>query len=135
MNPVLKKKISILIHLAGIDGEFAKVEKSYIMELCNRNGVSSRECEQLISNPDPIGSLGALSYDKDVEYMSECLSLMIIDGKIRQSEVLLCEDIALRLGFHKLSIDQVIDKLKGNLNLPVNKIAGLIKELPHTGKT
>jgi len=134
MNPVLKKKISILIHLASVDGDFAKVEKSYILDLCYKNGGTPYECEQLISNPEPIGSLGALSYNKVVEYMSDCLSLMIIDGKILNSEVLLCEDVGLRLGFNKSAIDGVINNLKSNLDLADEKIVSLIKELPHPGK-
>ena len=52
MNIILKKKLSILIHLAGIDGEFANVEKSFIREICNRNDVTSLEFEQLVRNPD-----------------------------------------------------------------------------------
>jgi hypothetical protein len=134
MNPILKKKLSILIHLAGIDGEFANVEKAFIHDLCEANGVSNHEFEELISNPEPIGSLGALSYKKVVEYMSDCLSLMIIDGKIRQSEVLLCEDIGLRLGFQKTAIDQVIEQLKGNIDIPLNSISRLVEAMTHPGK-
>jgi len=135
MNIVLRKKISILIHLAGVDGEFANIEKSFIKEICERNGVSNLEFEQLVANPDPIASLGALSYNRVVEYMSESLSLMIIDGKIRQSEVLLCEDIGLRLGFQKNAIDQIIEKLKGNVDLPLSSIIKIVEAMPNPAKS
>jgi len=134
MNPVLQKKLSILIRLAAIDGEFAKSEKEYIFEICKQNDVSNRECEQLIDNPDDIGSLGALSYNKVVEYMSDFLSLILADGVIRQSEVILCEDIGLRLGFTKAAIDQVIEHLKHNLNLSGQGITRMIESLDHPGK-
>jgi hypothetical protein len=134
MNPVLQKKLSILIRLAGVDGDFAKIEKSFILNVCNENGVSNKECEDLIDNPDPIGSLGALSYNRVVEYMSECISLMLIDGKIRHSEVLLCEDIGLRLGFHKAAIDSVIEEVKADINTSRNNISLLVGSLPHHGK-
>ncbi len=135
MNIVLKKKLSILIHLAGVDNDFAKVEKSFIEEICSRNGVSHKEFDELMQNPDPIGSLGALSYKQVVEYMSDSLSLMIIDNKIRQSEVLLCEDIGLRLGFQKKSIDETIEKLKDNTALSLSRIVKIVEEWPHAGKT
>ena len=115
MDILLKKKLSILIHLAAIDGDFANIEKSFIKEICDRNGVSNFEFERLLRDPDPIASLGALSYARVVEYMSDCLSLMIVDGQIRQSEVILCEDIGLRLGYQKNHIDVVIEKLRGNI--------------------
>ena len=134
MNPVLQKKLSILIHLASVDGDFAKIEKSFILNVCSENGVSNQECEKLIDNPDPIGTLGALSYNKVVEYMSECISLMLIDGKIRRSEVLLCEDIGLKLGFQKSSIDNVIEDVKDNINSSRNSISNLVKALPHPSK-
>jgi uncharacterized tellurite resistance protein B-like protein len=134
MNPVLKKKISILIHLAGIDGDFAKVEKSFIKDICDRNEVSNHEFEELLLDPEPIGSLGALSYAKVVEYMSDSLSLMIVDGKIRQSEVILCEDIGLRLGFQKNSIDQVIEILKDNIDRPISKIFAIVEAMSHPSK-
>jgi len=134
MNPILKKKLSILIHLAAADGEFAQTEKSYILDICDRNDVSLRECEQLIEKPEPIGSLGALSYDKAVEYMSDCFSLMLVDGKIMSGEILLCEDVGLRLGFSKLEIDNVINDLSKDINTPLRKVTRLVKEMLHPAK-
>ena len=134
MNIVLKKKLSILIHLAGVDNDFAKVERSFIEEICSRNGVTHEEFEELVQNPDPIGSLGALSYNQVVEYMSDSLSLMIIDNKIRPSEVLLCEDIGLRLGFQKKSIDATIEKLKDDTALPLIRIVKIVESWPHRSK-
>lgn len=134
MNIVLKKKISILIHLARVDNDFANIEKSFIEDICIRNGVSSAEFEQLVRNPDPIASLGALSYKQVVEYMSESLSLMIIDNKIRKSEILLCEDIGLRLGFQKKSIDQLIEKLQDNIDLSLRSIVRIVESWPNPAK-
>jgi hypothetical protein len=135
MNILLKKKLSILIHLAAIDGEFANVEKSFIKEICDRNDVTKAEFEQLVRKPDPIASLGALSYARVVEYMTESLSLMIIDGKIRQSEVYLCEDIGLRLGYQKKHIDLVIEKLKGNTDITSSDIVRFVEAMPHISKS
>lgn len=134
MNPVLRKKISILTRLAAIDGDFAKVEKSFIQHVCEKNGFSKKECQVLIDNPDPVGTLGALSYPKVVDYMTDCLSLMLADGQIMPSEVIMCEDIGLRLGFAKASIDSVIDQLRDNINITPNKIYELVYALPHYGK-
>ncbi len=134
MNPVLKKKISILIHLAAVDGEFAPAEKAYIQGICERNNVSRLELDQLIRDPEAIGSLGALGYEKIVEYMSDSLSLMIVDGKILQSEVILVEDIGLRLGFHKNAIDDVIEELKRNFSAHNANITKLVRSMPHSSK-
>ncbi|MEN8249611.1 MAG: hypothetical protein ABFS32_11815 [Bacteroidota bacterium] len=134
MDPIFKKKISILIRLASIDGDFANVERSFIHSVCDKNGISRVECEKLIDNPEPIGTLGALSYPKVVDYMTDCLALMLADGNILPSEVILCEDIGLRLGFAKTSIDKIINELRDNLSISPNKIYELVYALPHFGK-
>lgn len=134
MNPVLKKKLSILIHLALADGEFATVEKTYIVDIADKNGVSKEEINDLIANPEAIGSLGALSYEKVVEYMSDSLSLVAIDQKILPGEVILCEDIGLRLGFQKKDIDKLLDSLKRNTAQSYQQLEKAIRALDHSGK-
>ena len=134
MNPILKKKLSILIHLACADGDFATVEKSFIAEIAERNGVTKQEISELIANPEPIGSLGALSYEKAVEYMSDSLSLVAIDNKIQPGEVILCEDIGLRLGFQKKDIDSLLDSLKQNTAQSYQQLEKAIRALDHSGK-
>lgn len=134
MDPLLKKKLCILIHLADIDGEFAKVERTFIDDIAFKNGVSPDELDKLISCPDPIGSLGALSYNKAVEYLCDCLSLMAIDHKILPSEVLLCEDIGLRLGFMKQGVDTIIDSLRSNPELSTARVERAVRALDHISK-
>ena len=135
MNPLIKKKLSILIRIATADGEFAKTEKNYITQVAEKNGVSPLELSALYEDPESIGSLGALSYEKIVEYMCDSLSLMMADQKIMQSEVLLCEDIGFRLGFNKKDIDSVIELLRKNpIIISANKLEKEIRNLPHSLK-
>lgn len=134
MNPVLKKKLSILIHLASADGEFASVERAFIKDVAEKNGVSKQEINELIEKPDAIGSLGALSYEKAVEYMCESLSLVAVDKKILPGEVILCEDIGLRLGFQKKDIDGLLDSLKQDTAQSYQQLEKAIRALDHSGK-
>lgn len=131
MNPLVKRKLSILVRLADADGEFARIERKYIEEVAEKNGVSSKELAQLINNPDPIGGLGALSYEKSVEYMCDSLSLIAADHKVVPSEVILCEDIALRLGFQKTGIDSILDQLRLDPDMPRRKVEDQVRRLPH----
>ena len=134
MNPLIKKKLSILVRLADIDGEFANIEKSFIEEIALKNGVDDKELYQLFDNPEPIGSLGALSYDKSVEYLCDSLSLIAVDNKILPSEIILCEDIGLRLGFQKRGIDSIIERLKINPALSPKIVEEEVRKLPHNAK-
>ncbi len=134
MDPILRKKLSILIRLAGIDGAFVQKEKAFIQEICQRQGVSKEECNDLIKNPEPIGSLGALTYNKAVEYMADSLSLMLADRLIHPREVLLCEDIALRLGFPKKEIDRIIEQLKEHPESSEKEVRHLVQSMYHPAK-
>lgn len=134
MNPLVKKKLSILVRLADIDGDFAKIEKTFIEDIASKNEVTNKELSNILDNPEPIGSLGALSYDKSVEYLCDCLSLIAVDNKILPSEVILCEDIGLRLGFQKTGIDQIIDLLKDKPTLSTKVVENEVRKLPHHAK-
>lgn len=131
MNAVLKKKLNILVQLAAVDGSFVQKEKSLIKSICERHGLTKKDLDEIMISPEPIGSLGALSYRTILEYMSESLLLMLVDGKILQSEVLFCEDIGLRLGFTKATIDELIDKLRNRIDIDENSLKKLVASLPH----
>lgn len=131
MDAVLNKKLNILIRLAAVDGEFVPKEKAFIKSICQRHGVNPTLVDEIIDGPDPIGSLGALSYQTTLDYLSESLMLMLVDGKVLQSEILFCEDIGVRLGFTKRSIDELVEQIQMNLDISIEQIRKLIKALPH----
>lgn len=135
MNAILKKKINILVQLAAVDGSFVQKEKSLIKDICDRNGISKAELNEIMVSPEPIGSLGALSYLTIVEYMTEALLLMLVDGKVLQSEVLFCEDIGLRLGFTKASVDGLIDQIRQQVDIDEASLKKLVAALPHPLKS
>lgn len=134
MNPVLRKKLNILVRLANIDGDFASVERSFIDEIARKNGLKEADLAEILRNPEPIGSLGALSYSKAVEYLCDSLSLIAVDEKILPSEVTLCTDIGLRLGFYKKGIDEIISSMKSSGVMSYSKIEKAVRALPHAGK-
>ena len=131
MDAVLNKKLNILIRLAAVDGEFVPKEKAFIKSICLRHGVNTNLVDEIIEGPAPIGSLGALSYQTTVEYLSDSLMLMLVDGKVLQSEILFCVDIGVRLGFTKRSIDTLIERIQENMNISIEQIRKLILSLPH----
>lgn len=131
MDAVLNKKLNILIRLAAVDGEFVPKEKAFIKAICERHGVNSSLVDEIIEGPDPIGSLGALSYQTTVDYLTESIMLMLVDGKVLNSEILFCEDIGLRLGFTKKSIDDLVEQIQENLDITIEQVRRLILFLPH----
>ena len=108
MDIILKKKINILIHLAGVDGHFAESERAFIYNICLRHGVDLDLIGYLIADPEPIEDLNHLSHETSIDYLSESLLLKMVDGKVLPTEIQFCLDIGERLGFDRVAIDELI---------------------------
>ncbi len=134
MDAVLRKKINILIHLAGADGHFDDSERAFIYNICLRHGVDLDIIGDLIAKPEPVGSLGALSHTTAVDYLTESILLMLVDGKVLPSEILFCQDMGIRLGFSKSAVDVLIDEIKEDFHITYDELHKHVFELPHPNK-
>jgi uncharacterized tellurite resistance protein B-like protein len=101
MDIITKKQLNILIQLAEADKHFAQVEREMIFMIAKERNFSEQEVNQLIKNPEPIDSLGALSQDQKFEYLLACIRLVFADHKIFESEMIFVKSIAIKLGFKK----------------------------------
>jgi uncharacterized tellurite resistance protein B-like protein len=109
MDIVTKKQLNILIQLAEADKHFAKAEREMIFRIANERNFSEDDVNNLIRNPEPIDTLGALSNDQKFEYLVACMNLIHADHKLFESELIFCKSIAIKLGFKKNVIDYFVD--------------------------
>lgn len=111
MDIVTKKQLNILIQLAEADKHFAKVEREMIFKIARDRNFSEEVVTSLIRNPEPIGTLGALSDDQKFQYLMACIELIFADHKIFESELIFCRGIAIKLGFKKTVVDFLVDSI------------------------
>jgi uncharacterized tellurite resistance protein B-like protein len=109
MDIVTKKQLNILIQLAEADKHFAKIERELIFKIARERKFPEEEVNDLIRNPQPIDSLGALSIDQKIEYLMSSIELVFADHNVFESEVIFCKNIAIKLGFKKGVIDFFIE--------------------------
>ena len=109
MDIVTKKQLNILIQLAEADKHFAKIEREMIFKIANDRKFPEKEVLELIKNPEPIDSLGALSPDQKFDYLISCIELVFVDQNVFESEIIFCKNIAIKLGFKKGVIDYFIE--------------------------
>src|SRR5215204_160329 len=105
MDIVTKKQINILIQLAEADKHFAKIEREMIFKIAKERNFPEEMVNNLIRNPEPIDSLGALSNDQKFEYLMSAIELIFIDQNVFESEIIFTKNIAIKLGFKKSVID------------------------------
>lgn len=111
MDIITKKQLNILIQLAEADKHFAKVEREMIFKIARDRNFPEAEVTQLIKNPEPIGTLGALSEDQKFAYLKACIELIFVDHKVFESELIFTRGIAIKLGFKKNVVDYMIENL------------------------
>lgn len=111
MDIITKKQLNILIQLAEADKHFAKVEREMIFKIASDRNFPEAEVIQLIKNPEPIGTLGALSEDQKFNYLKACIELIFVDQKVFESELIFARGIAIKLGFKKNVVDYMIEKI------------------------
>ena len=109
MDIVTKKQLNILIQLAEADKHFAKIERDLIFKISRERNFSDEEVNELIRNPQPIDSLGALSLDQKFDYLMSAIDLVFVDQNVFESEIIFCKNIAIKLGFKKGVIDYFIE--------------------------
>ncbi|MCW5911765.1 MAG: TerB family tellurite resistance protein [Cyclobacteriaceae bacterium] len=109
MDIVTKKKLNILIQLAEADKHFARAEREMILKIASERKFPEEEVNQLIRNPEPIDTLGALSNDQKFDYLKDCIDLIFADQKVFESEVIFTKSIAIKLGFKKNVVDFLIE--------------------------
>jgi hypothetical protein len=121
MDIVTKKQLNILIQLAEADKHFAKVEREMIFQIARERNFAENIVADLIRNPEPIDSLGALSSDQKFEYLLSCIDLIFADQNVFESEVIFCKNIAIKLGFKKGVIDYFIENYGKKPSVEIKK--------------
>jgi uncharacterized tellurite resistance protein B-like protein len=112
MDIVTKKQLNILIQLAEADKHFAKAEREVIFKIARERNFPEESVIQLIRNPEPIESLGALSSEQKFDYLMACIDLVFADHKVFESEVIFCKSISIKLDFKKGIVDFLVENFE-----------------------
>jgi uncharacterized tellurite resistance protein B-like protein len=109
MDIVTKKQLNILIQLAEADKHFAKIEREMIFKIAKERNFPEEMVNDLIRNPEPIDTLGALSNEQKFDYLMSTIDLVFADQNVFESEIIFSKNIAIKLGFKKGVIDYVME--------------------------
>lgn len=123
MDIVTKKQLNILIQLAEADKHFAKTERDFIFRIARERNFPEEIVTELIKNPEPIDSLGALSTNQKYDYLISSVELIFADNTVFESEVLFCKNIAIKLGFKKGVIDFLMNNFQTQTREELKEIA------------
>lgn len=107
----IKAKLSVLVQLANIDGDFAGEERDLIYMIGKANGVSENEINNMVENPEPLPPLSTMTEEDKFEYLFHLVQLMKIDSQVYLSEIKFCEELAEKIGFKRNVISQLSSRI------------------------
>jgi hypothetical protein len=105
------KQLSLLVHLANVDNDFAVLERQVILNVGRRYGFDDHYIQLLMEKPLDIEELSLLDYNSKYESIYDCVQMMLIDGIINKKEIVYCQMIAIRLGFKAAVIQFLTDHM------------------------
>ena len=108
------KHLQALINLAISDMHLAEEERELIYVIGNANGVPKQEIDEMINNPQPLGSFASLSETEAFEVLYNIVQLMKVDRKVYVVEIKFCEDLAVKLGYKKGVIQALSSRIFSN---------------------
>jgi hypothetical protein len=105
------KQLSLLVHLATVDNDFAALEKQVILNVGRRYGFDDHYIQLLMDKPLDIEELNLLDYNSKYESIYDCVQMMLMDGIIHKKEFVYCQMIAIQLGFKAAVIQFLTDHM------------------------
>ena len=129
----IKSKLSVLVQLANIDGEFAGEEKELIYMIGKANGVSQEQINDMVANPEPLPPLSTMTDDDRFEYLFHLVQLMKIDSQVYLSEIKFCEELAEKLGFKRNVISELSSRIYSDpaITSDVSSLKRAVKKFQH----
>jgi uncharacterized tellurite resistance protein B-like protein len=108
-----KSHIKNLIEVAEADGHFAQVEKELLKSIAKRNGFSEKQISEIHKNLEKIKLEIPQDSKGRFHRFYDLIHMMSIDNEIHEEELKLCSQLALRFGYHR---DNVQDLIKSTLS-------------------
>lgn len=124
----IKSKLSVLVQLANIDGEFAGEEKTHIYMIGKANGITEAEIDDLVDNPEEMPPVSTMTEEDKFEYLYNLVQLMKIDNQVFLSEIKFCEEMAVKLGFKRKVVSKFSSRIYSDPSITSN-IDALKKEM------
>jgi len=116
-----QEQLNMLINLAASDGVVAEKESRHIQSIGQAAGVSKEEIVEKIKNPEPVGDLSHLTDDQRFEYLFNIIQLMKIDGQVFKSEIVFCEDMAMKLGYKKKVVGELSTRIYSDPSITASR--------------
>ncbi|MCA4894865.1 MAG: TerB family tellurite resistance protein [Cytophagales bacterium] len=106
-----KSHIKNLIEVAEADGHFAHVEKELLKSIAKRNGFNEKQISEIHKNLEEIKLVIPEDSKSRFHRFYDLIHMMSIDNEIHDEELKLCSQLALRFGYHRDNVEDLIKSI------------------------
>ena len=110
-----KSHMKNLIEMAAVDGNFDDIEYNLLKTIARRNNISESQLKQIKENPQGITFEVPAEKKEKFNQLYDLVHMMTIDEKIHDEELKLCNLFAVKFGYKREYIKELIDSIKSNI--------------------
>jgi uncharacterized tellurite resistance protein B-like protein len=104
-----------LIEMAAVDGNFDSDEFTLLKSIAKRNGISESQLAEIRKNPQGVKFEAPVDVTERFDQLYDLVHMMSIDKNIHQEELKLCNLFAIKFGYQREKIRELIDSIQLNI--------------------
>lgn len=104
-----------LIEMAVVDGHFDDTEYDLLKRIAKKYKVSERQLKKIQANPDHVEFEVPKNKNEKFNQLFDLVHMMTADNLIEKEEVKLCNIFAIKFGYDKEKVDELVDSIKQNI--------------------
>ena len=104
-----------LIEMAAVDGNFEDIEYDLLKTIAKRNSISESQLKDIRQNPGGIKF--EIPEDRKIKFhqLYDLVHMMTVDKSIHDEELKLCNLFAIKFGYKREQVRELIDTIKSNI--------------------
>lgn len=118
---IRKSHIMNLMTLALTDGHIDKSEEEFLFNVASRWGLEPAEFQDILKNPHKVKFNPPKTKNESAEQLLDLVFMMMIDGKIRESEMDLCKTLAPSLGYPPSIVNKLVKFIVDGINQNIER--------------
>ena len=104
-----------LIEMAAVDGNFDPIEYDLLKTIARRNGISEGQLKEIRNNPGGVKFEVPSDKKEKFNQLYDLVHMMTVDKNVHTEEMKLCNLYAIKFGYPRERVKELIDTIKGNI--------------------
>ncbi len=111
-----KSHMKNLIEMAAVDGNFDLIEYDLLKAIAKRNNISEGQLKEIRNNPGSIQFEVPKDAKEKFNQLYDLVHMMSIDKSIHPEEQKLSHIFAIKFGYHRDRVKELIDTIQSNIS-------------------